>query len=585
MRKINIYQFLIILFGLSLLAGCEDVIKEESFSVLTDDNFYENQTHAIIAVNGVYRAMTDRNKDNTQNSTYGMDGNLLMMNKLSDVNYNDGAKANYGGPIAIATLSENDVVTSNVWALSYMLINRANNVIGNLPDVPMDSVLQQRIVGEAKFLRAFAYFNLVKYWGRVPIHTDETRDFEDATILKGRNSVEEVYGQIISDLEFAEQSLYFKYNSFDENLTYWELPPEAIGRIIEQDEDGISYMRKVLEITDKGRATVGAARSMLGRVYLYLASAKRYGQLDGYEWVDDFTAYQRARDYCGKVIDYGHYSLLDNYQSLFSTSNKYHNESIFEIGHDDTSEDQGSIFGYWHSGSTRIAARPEYVKLFDATFDTDADLFVDSLTDARLYHSASLHQNKDKIMITKYGMKSDFKFPRGWPEHLKFINWIGSGFNGPVNVPVIRYADVLLMMAESVNEIEGPGRAYEYINQVRARARRSNVYPTNYPADLFGLTQADFRSQVWDERKRELSFELHSLSDLVRTGTFMEKIQATKYLSQSQDVFDDEKWANATSSVLAGNVSEYNMLFPVPLRERDLNPNLDQNPGYNGSAN
>lgn len=588
MKTFKQYQLIILLLGLVLYTGCEDVLKEDAYSILTEYNFYEDENDAIIAVNGVYRGLTDRDNSLTENNNYGYAGNLLMMNKLSDINYNDGAKENYGGPIAIASMGEDDVVSGNIWAFSYMIINRANNVLNNVPNIEMDSVVQQRVLGEARFLRALAYFNLVKFWGRVPLHLEETRDFESETIHKSRNSIADVFAVIVDDLEFAEKSLYFKFGTFDLSGVQLpsDLPEEAIGSVkYNAGDDNYQIVVKMLKEKDKGRATVGAARALLARVYLFMGSMKKYGKVSGYDFVDYFSAYQKTREYCQKVIDQSNYTLLDNYQRIFATDNKYNDEMIFEIAHSDQIDLHGGIYGYWHSGSTRIAARPEYILLFEESFDMTTKFFVDSLTDARLYYSVNMRPDKDKIMITKYGYSHDSKEIDRLPEHLRFINWWGNSFNNPVNVPYIRYADVLLMMAEAINEIEGPGRAYEFVNQVRARARRSNIYSTRYPVDLFGLTQEEFRNQVWDERKRELAFELHSFSDLVRTGTIIEKISATKYISQSSMVFQPEFWDNAEPSVISKNISETDQLFPVPLRERDINPNLDQNPGYGSDDN
>lgn len=535
---------LAVLFSILIFSGCEDVLYEEPFPILTNDNFYLTDVHAIMAVNGVYDLLSNRSGAYAPNKTYGMDGHLMIMHLISDINYNNNSNAAYGFQIATATINENEPTMTNVWALSYGLINRANNVLLNVPDVSMDSILQQRLIGEAKFLRAFAYFNLVRYWGDVPIHNEETRDFNGIDLP--RSPIQEVYNLIISDLEFAENSLYYKYGAFDPELE-----------------------TKVYDVGDNGRATVAAAQAMLAKVYLSLGSYKRHSNVEVYDWVNDVDNYNKAIEYCNNIINSRKYSLLYNFGELFLTTNKYHSEAIFEVQHDKDSE-QGGIFGGWQGGYGRFKSRPEFAALFDVKLDVTNDAVVDSLTDYRFPLSVKLSDNKDLFQIIKFGIEGE--------------NY-DNKFSTDVNVPILRYADVLLMLAEAINEIEGPGNAYQWINYVRYRARSSNpMANAKYPQDVFGLTQNEFRLIVWDERKRELSFELHSWFDLVRTGTFLEKVRATKSYIQAKDILNptiDSESLNPT--ITAENIADYHIFFPIPGRERDINSSLTQNDGYAGN--
>ncbi|TLX74333.1 RagB/SusD family nutrient uptake outer membrane protein [Labilibacter sediminis] len=576
MKNTFFNRLLILSLGLLLLVSCEDMLKEKSFSNLTDENFYNTDVHALNAVNGVYSAMITRDAYYTEQGNYGYSGNLMQMDQLSDIGYYGGTNEKYGVNIANATHNENEYVTQNVWMLSYLIINRANNVLANVPGIVMDSTLQQRILGEAKFLRAFSYFNLVRLWGDVPLHVEETVDFEPENIQLGRSSIEDVFEVIISDLEFAEKSLYFKSGSFatDDILL---LPEEAYSLISGTEEDG-DYVIKQLDQLDNGRATIGAARSLLARVHIFLASMKKHGNVEGYSWVDDYLSYSKTIQYCQRVVNAGNYNLVDSFNELFSTENEFNAENIFEIQHI-SNEDNGGIWGYWHDRGA-IGATAQYALLFDHDVPEGTKLFTDSLTDARLSHTVTLNKaDKDpNLRVRKFGTKVG-NTPSGTPAHLVFENWTDN-FQNPVNFPVIRYADVLLMLAEALNELEGPGRAYDYVNQVRARARNAN-YNVNatVPTDLYGMTQVEFRKEIWDERKRELGFEGYSFFDLVRTGTFMEKIQDTKTPATGLDVFDPELWDKAQPSVISENVQEHNRLFPIPLRENEIY-DLGQNPGY-----
>ncbi len=582
MKQTYISRLLVFIMGLLVFASCEDLIVEEPYSLYTDENFYETDKQAISAINGVYRCMVDRDNSLTPYSSYGMAGALMMMDMMSDMCYSEGNKTNYGGQIATGTHAENEVVSNNMWALSYLMINKANNVIGNVPNIEMDSVLQQRILGEARFLRAYAYFNLAKFWGKVPLRVEETRDYEPSTTQIERSEIQEVFQVILEDLEFAEKSLFFKYGSYMNGGEFGDYPLEFWGRKEIIEEEGlIRYSHPKLYLqTDNGRASIEAARGMLARVHLFLASMNKFGNVEGYDWVDSEASYRATRDYCKKIIDYGNYALVDDYIEYFSTDNKHNSETMFEIEHYEL-EGNGGIWGYWHGDSHRIRARVEYLDLFDAELSEDQKFYVDSLTDARLIYSANVREGKDNLEIAKFGYKSTADYDKwGMPAHLRFSNFTNA-FNNAVNVPVMRYADILLMMAESINEIEGPGRSYQYINQLRSRARRSNFDETNIPGDVYGMTRDEFRFFVWDERKRELSFECHNFEDLVRTGTFMEKISSTKKVNNCNVYFlNPIEWIEAPPSLLADNVEEHHQLFPVPLSEINVNHVIDQNPGY-----
>jgi len=382
---------------------------------------------------------------------------------------------------------------SQRWNDAYRGISRCNAILDRIGGVEMNETLRKRYVGEVKFLRALIYFNLVRFFGDVPLVTQEITNPQDGYTFS-RTSVAEVYTQIERDLTEAEASLPLKYSG-----------------------------------ADIGRATSGAAKSLLAKV---LMTQRKFPQ---------------AAAKLKEVVDSGEYGLLDNYAAIFSPTNKNHRESVFDVQYRSGGLNEGnpipSSFAPENSGNAVIAFGG------DGNNQPTIDL-------ENAYEPNDLR--KTASLATSYtnaqGNVIQARFSK------KFMDTPPAKYDNNNNFPVIRYADVLLMYAEMLNEqgYVADGEAFKLLNQVRKRAG----LPEKTSADV--PDQAAYRLVIEQERRVELAFEGHRWFDLVRTGRAITVMNAKK-----------------TDLGLRIELTVNNLVFPIPQSQIDINPSkITQNTGY-----
>lgn len=378
-------------------------------------------------------------------------------------------------------------VMSDVWTGCYRMINRANLVLGKAPAINDNTVLRDRVVGEAKFLRGWAYFELVSQWGEVPLYTETV---SSAIGFKGKSPVADIYALIIKDLTEAAAAL-----------------PPSYGT------------------ADNGRATSGAANSLLGRVLMQKGD------------------YAAAKTALLKV--YGKYSLVPNYLWNFdgdiksdggvtiTTGHEFNAESIFEVVFVDKG-DNNFNWGYIGEGSTSplsTVRNQEYGITWGNVIPSDRFLNEFEPNDPR--YKFTIYEEGDNI-LTAPGAVDNINNPSVTPLQLtaaamniakstkngvnikrffrkySIYEYVNSGFHpGGVNQRVIRYADVLLMLAECEAEIGTPAQAALYINEVRSRP--GVAMPPVAPA-----TKNDALKAVMHERAVELGGEEVASIDVLR---------------------------------------------------------------------
>ncbi len=383
--------------------------------------------------------------------------------------------------------ANSNAVMSNVWSGCYQMINRANLVIAKGPSITDNTALRDRVVGEAKFLRGWAYFELVSQWGEVPLYTEPV---SSATGFKGKSPVADIYTLIVKDLTEAAAALPATYSA-----------------------------------ADNGRATSGAANSLLGRVLMQKG---------------DYTA---ARTALLKV--YGKYSLAPNYLWNFdgdiksdqgvtiTTGHEFNVESIFEVVFVDKG-DNNFNWGYIGEGSTSplsTVRNQEYGITWGNVIPSDRFLNEFEPNDPR--YRFTIYEEGDNI-LTAPGAVDNINNPSVTPLTLtaaamniarstrngvtmkrffrkySIYEYVNSGFHpGGINQRVIRYADVLLMLAECEAEIGTPLQAGLYINEVRSRPG------VNMPAVAPATKEAALRA-VMHERAVELGGEEVANIDVLR---------------------------------------------------------------------
>lgn len=467
----------------SALHSCKkDFLELNPSDRLNDGNFYQDESDFERALIGSYARIRPLFRTSS----------MLFAADL----FTDNAEIQWSSPsVDEMQFDQNELNPGNglvnaLWTSSLFAIANCNVIINRIGDVSFDETAKNRIWGEAKFIRAFCYFYLVRLFGNVPLVTQEFGSPEDvsAADLTLKPS-EAVYAFIIEDLQSAESLM----------------PDEPVA--------------------DKTRVSIGTVKTLLGKVYLTMHD------------------YDQAAIKLKEVIDWNQYQLVDDYASLFSAGNNNLDESILEVqflsgqtlGNNFSAMFTPSItnmalFPGNLQGSGRITPTLDLMNAYEAGDERKA---------------ASVADSVDLIG----GGKSYVRYGK------KFVDWNAVDLSdGSVTFTILRYADVLLMYAEALNEQGNTPEALTYINQVRARVSLK---------DLEGLDQESCRTALEKERRLEFVDEGHRWFDLVRTG-------------RAQEVLD----AHFESLGLNFSVEDHELIFPIPQNEILLNPELVQNEGY-----
>jgi len=474
MKKI-IYIFL----GVFTFSSCTDQ-NENPASLITTEQFYKTESDAQSAVTSVYNAALNNGGLTMYNRLFHLAFEIMTDDAIAGLRVTN---ADVRTISVLAHSTTNDRV-DELWRESYVAINRANIVIKRVPLIEMDATLRTRLVNEAKFLRALTYFTMVRLWGDVPLILDETGSLDKEAILVARTPKEEVYKQIIADLTAAET-----------------LPNSFTG-------------------ADAGRATGGAAKAILAKVYLTRQ-----------EW-------EKAAAKSLEVINgpYG-YDLFENFADVFNVATKNGKEHIFSVQCKSNVNGQGN----------RLASSATPVGIAGvASAGTDEP-------EPKTYALFSADdKRRDVTFFTSLVSPTTGKAVTFQPRFFKYFDpaQIGNPTESAKNIPVIRFAEILLIYAEALNEAGGPvTEAYTAINRVRKRAGL---------VALAALTKDQFREAVYTERRLELMFEFQRWFDLIRTKRMVSELQ----------------------KIGKTNAAEKHYLHPIPQREIDLNPKLVQNPGW-----
>lgn len=414
------------------------------------DVFWTNESDATKAVNAMYANL--RSFDNIAF------GSIAVESLGSDETEKGSATtdATFLDTYDNFSVGSTDGQLGAFWSAQYKNINYANQVLDNIPAIEMTASLKDRYLAEAKFIRAFSYFRLVRAFGDVPLRLKVPAGTAEYNIP--RTAKAEVYAAVEKDLTEAAAVLPLSYGS-----------------------------------ADLGRATKGAALSLHAKVSMYQQ-----------KW-------QQVYDLTTQVMNSGQYSLLANYEQLFRLNNENSSESVFEIqnelvpGNADASNSQysqvqgtrGVVGGGWGFN----VPTQELVNSYEAG---------DPRKDATILFRGETTPEGDFIPLVgdnpRYNQKS----------YVPFSQYI-SGFNegAQQNVRVIRYADVLLMNAEAANELGKPTEALASLEMVRARARGTSK--TILPK-VTTTEQAALRTAIWHERQVELAMESDRYFDVIRQG-------------------------------------------------------------------
>ena len=478
------------------LAGCSKFLEPNPTDVLAPENFYQSRADAISAVNSVYAQTI------WTYFWYWYESDVASDDVLATANYGPD-----GHQLASYTFDPTLWSINDLWSNAYITINRANIVLDRVPPIAMDVTERNRVLGEAHYLRALMYFELVRMFGDVPLIEHEAKSVADAQIP--RTPAATVYALIVSDLQTAIA----------------DLPPSYSG-------------------SDLGRATSGAATSLLAKAYL--------SQKD----------YNNAAKFAGQVMSSGRYSLNARWLDNFAIAQEFTNpESIYEVNYGAPEQTAGVV------GSVQTLFTLPYAF-------PGGDAYGLTLVNPQLvalYASNDQRGNGATYITSPYTDASGRTAVWGVPNGAAFHKWLDetnskdmtarSWQQQPNNWIIQRYADVLLIYAEAVNSGGTPtnGTAESALNQVRLRA--------GIPA-VVGLAPAALTDTIRVERRREFAFEGQRWFDLSRWGILDATFKAKT--AQMQTLQPGETQVHGVPS----------NFFPIPTGQINSNAQLTQNTGW-----
>ncbi|GAA5225300.1 RagB/SusD family nutrient uptake outer membrane protein [Membranihabitans marinus] len=510
-KNIQLYLWAALLLACSMTFSCSGFLDEEDPSNLTPEGFYTIPDHAEAAIAAAY--------DNTR--FYGggagiFSSNWQLLEAPTGTSTTETAQNSDLNNLYSLTYDGNTGHVINWWQGIYRLVAQCNLVLDKVPGItPMDEAQKTRILGEAKFLRAWAYFYAVRLWGDVPLvlmpQTASSEDFSPE-----RTGQEVVYAQIVNDLKDAETA-------------------------------GLPW-------TDQsGRVSTAAVKGLMSKVYLTMAG---FPLNKGQEY------YQLAAAKSKEIIDSpGGIALFDTYKEVHDENLGNTKEHIFSIQYNDlvASNPMTNMFPNFKPISYRGPSGT------GSTVPTSSFYNSFETGDKRTVNQEGY------FYTTYYTNGSEDEFDLGAPYIFKHFNIAANGTSGVpgtakdnLNVPILRYAEILLIYAEAQNEVSGPNQAtLDALKQIRDRAGLNTLPLSEY-------SKESFREAVWKERWHELCYEGKTWFDMVRLR---------KVFNETTKGFDDFVGHKNLGS--NESLQEKHLLFPLGVQEMLNNPNLrPQNPGY-----
>ena len=597
MNKFNILIAMLVCLN---ICGCSDFLEEDPKGKLTTDNFYNSESDARQAINGVYRRLSD-------SWVTGYNIKQIPNDLLKRASWDEASG------LSNFTYGSENTYIAGMWQNHYAVIKDCNSVIDNVTTNKEKINNWERYVGQAQGIRAFLYFDLVRWFGDVPLVLTDTKSLDGLEVT--RTPQKEVFRQIIEDFEYC------------------------ISHTMDKGDTSKGYQY--------GRLTKDACHGFLAKVYLWLGSV---AQRDGKEILGNAADnFEKSLEHSSAVIQGGRYKLVDYYPDVFNakTRDKAPDEVLWcvqGLTGDDTGTWTGMMFGIRGNqnlgGSWDNISSSDYHRMMYEPSDSirrlwncprmtiqddgtlwgwDYKMYWDTRGDQKL-SEATENNNWLQWSIGKFR-----RYPLADPSSYNYTNF-------GMDEPLLRYADVLLMYAEAYNEVNhGPGdyrpssgmdmsgisiqSAYDAVNLVRKRSRIANegimhqdVLPrkliTDYATEVdecvpdwkpgaygyiydgvrtaweynrYGDDYTAFRTEILNERARELVAEsTDRWCDLVRRGILVKQMQAWRQYNP----FISNTEREITTPGAPENIQSRNMLLPVPLSEIDVNKNLTQNPGY-----
>lgn len=504
---------IIIIALILLFASCSsDFLTLYPEHQSNEGNFFRTENHYYQALNGAYASlrsltaeqgylMGEMRSDNTHYTRYKPDRGIHILRREN---------------IADFIVDDQNQWTDNMWTGCYTGISRTNTVIDRINQSEFSDNFKNEIIGQAKFLRAYYYFQLVKNYGGVPLQLNEVVDATTA-FPGARASVDEVYTAIIADVS------------------------EAIEKL------------PAVTFPQDGKATKGAAKML----YAYALMTKPNPDQSGAE--------SQLKD----IINLG-YDLLPNYKDVFEPVNKLSKEHIFSVQHLQGDQGQQSMYLYWFmpksTEAKTITGIDASSTILTGGWNVPTPAMIASYEegDERLDVSikVAVGERDGELMTIEEVLNVNDPRINDFEVSHPFVNKYNHSHsryqNTDDNWPLFRFSDALLLLAECLVNQGKNSEALPFVNRVRNRA---GLYSLN-------TVTAD---DIANERKHELAFENHRWYDLVRTGKAIEVMtEHGKYIKTIDPELPERTY----------NIKNEFLLYPIPYREMQINTDLVQNPGY-----
>lgn len=511
MDKTKYIGILVICF---LLSSCNDFLNQTPRTGPVLLNYFKTKKDFEYAVVGMYKPLQVLYNNESE---FGL--NTFRSDNLTFI-YDVGDR----GSTELEDIDKFTVKTTNWviednWDRNYLIISRANQVLAALSKTQLElsQTFRDKVKGQALFLRALSYFDLVRLFGHIPLYLEPVTDYESS--FKPQVPAEQVYQQIINDAKEAAELLPNK----------WDVGP--------------------------GRASAAAAYTLLGNVYLTLRQ------------------YSNAEDALMKVVNMKKYGLLSNFGNIFKPSNEGNKEMIFvvEFGTGFTANPQASSFPVQLMPFLRdlsiitgvqqnrgnccfgLAPTPDLIKAFGG-MDTK---------DERFDVSIGFYNGPSPVSGVPYDPI---------PYVNKYLHPHSNYAETDQNWPIYRYAQVLLMLSRATYEQGRLNEARKYLNMVRRRAGLNNSTASN---------TKELGKAILHEFRLEFAFENKRWHSLVRTGNAVEVMNTlgNRIKANPTDYYFP---SSITNSYFNGayNITEDNLIYPIPEAEININAELEQNPGY-----
>ncbi|WP_345950000.1 RagB/SusD family nutrient uptake outer membrane protein [Mucilaginibacter sp. PAMB04274] len=532
---------LLLVLAIMALSSCKKLLEKEPSDFVQPQNYFNSEADLNLALAGVY--------DPLGSEYLYASGLWFQFGNCTDESFYPNSANAFAAPMFYQYDYTNSYV-SGLWEQCYIGIERANLLIENVSKPVMDEKRRQAILGEALFLRGFYHFMLVSNYGDIPLKLASTKSVNVVEIPRTPSA--QVYAQVLKDMQDAE----LKVN-------------------------------KASTIGNSSRISQTTVEGMLARVCLYMAGNP----------LNDKAKYADALSWAQKVVISGENALLTT-PNLTYTNSPYSQifineaqdvydvkecmwEADFNMFGNNTAFSEGGRLGTYgiacnnlDTGYASSNVRTT-IKLYNLyqTADRRRDWAIAPFT----YTSTTTSATRVPYAATAVINRACGK----WRRSFEPLSSPKQQFKSGQNFPILRYADVLLMLAEAENEVNGPtATAYNAINSVRRRGYALPVNVASAVADLApGLSKNSFRQAIMDERARELCFEALRKPDLIRWGVFTQVMSATAAEINGSNATATNKALWSLGYNTAASSSRY-LLLPIPALEINVNRAMTQNPGW-----